>query len=400
MKSNFDFKNLLKRAVNVIVPKEFIYFGIGLFLVILIGFIAGNMYLEEMLLFEGAEKSVQIFTEAELREYGEIYKELSLEFENDIGAYIQDYANRTNRAGEKIHYGVYNHEHPIDDTEKIKKHKNGENINAAEDNYISDYDDSYNGFELIDTYVDSDEFNNGVIISYKKTIGRADGESNFKDILTIISMIMDQKQTKDEEKIKVPDLIKKLFKISHTYKGESSKLYSCEKGCRVLFNYCNEEDNNYKGTGIDLIPFPINPHDEFDDYDGSEDFEIVDPKDECEICGHNGKGCILDSAKCYHGVEDEENGCKHAMDSDLDCSTCKAHYICNDDGKEGHDCSDSPTGCGGHYDCMGHEHYNCPGHFYVCCMGHSNINVKINIMYIDEMLDMIKNGYSVGEYDE
>ena len=105
---------------NISIPKEVIYFSIGTVLVVLIGLIASNMYLQEMLLFEGVEKSIPLFTEEELREYGSIYKEMTIDFDNEIGYLIEDYANRTNRAGERIHYGIYNHEHPIDDTGKIK----------------------------------------------------------------------------------------------------------------------------------------------------------------------------------------------------------------------------------------------------------------------------------------
>ena len=405
MKSNFSFKNLLKRLPNVSIPKEFIYFGIGTVLVILIGLIASNMYLQEMLFFEGQEKSIQFFTEEELREYGSIFKDLSLDFQNDIGAYCQDYANRTNRAGEKIHYGIYNHEHPELNRSKIYKHNNGQNINAADDGHMSDYDDSYNDFpDLSDawaTCIDTDEFKNGVTIKYTKTEGRNDGESNYQDILTVMSMVLDQKGTRDgtnEENIdikeKVPELLKKLFKMSHTFRGTTKQLYSCEKGCRVLFYFCNEEDTNYKGTGIDLTPFQINPHSDFDDY-SDEDFDIKSAEGECEICGHNGKGCVLDSAKCYHGAEDEDSGCKHTMSSEGDCTNCHAHHICTYEGDGEHDCSDSPTGCGGHYDCDGHDHWNCPGHFYVCCMGHTDITINTHIMYIDEIINTLKNGYTI-----
>ena len=400
MKSNFSFKSLLKKLPKVSVPKEVMYFGIGTSLLIVVGLVVGNMYLHEILFYEGLEKSLQMFTEEELREYGEIYKDLSLDFENEIGYLIEDYANRTNRAGERIHYGIYNHEHTRDDTHKIKAHNNGLNINAAEDGHISDYDDSNNTFNVKDSYVESDEFRNGVTIKYAKTNGRTDGESNFQDILTVVSMLLDQKQTKDETSVdiksKVPELIKKLFKMSHTYTGETTELYSCEKGCRVLFYYCNEVDSKYASTGIDLQPFPVNPHGEYADY-ADEDFDIVEPEDECEICGHNGKGCMIDSEKCFHGTEDMESGCKHTMSSEGDCTKCHAHYICTFDGEGDHDCSDNPIGCGGHYDCDGHEHYNCPGHFYVCCMGHADVCINIKIMYADEMVEVIKNGYKEGD---
>ncbi|MDO5564595.1 MAG: hypothetical protein Q4F88_05140 [Eubacteriales bacterium] len=390
-------------------PKEIIYFGIGLVLVVLLGGIASNMFLQEMLFFEGVEKSVQIFTEEELREFGEKYKELSIDFQNQIGAYIQDYANRTNRAGEKIHYGVFNHIHPNLNTSKIKKHSNGSNITTDDNDKKSDTDDSYNDYpdstDDWSTFIDSDEFKNGVTIKYAKTDGRDNGESNLQDILIVMSMLLDQKGTRDGNNVdninikeKAPELLKQLFKMSHTFTGTTIQLYSCEKGCRVFFYYCNEEDNRYKDTGIDLQPFQINPHNELEDY-SEEDFDIVSPQDECVICGHNGKGCELDSELCYHGVSDEESSCKYIMGSEGDCEKNEPHSICTYEGNGDHDCSDSPIGCGGHYDCMGHEHWNCQGHFYVCCMGHTDITINIKIMYIDEIVNVIKNGYleNIGE---
>lgn len=407
--SNFSFKSLYKRFADAKIPKVYMVFFGGLFVLIIIGMIVGNMYLQEMLFFEGMEKSIPFFTEEELREYGEIYKEESLKFRNDIGALSQGYANRTNRFGEKIHYGVYNHEHVEGNSAKIKKHNNGQNVNKSDPGHVSDYDDSNNTFTVDGTYIDSDEFKNGINIKYTKTEGRADGESNFQDILTIVSMLMDQKQSKsgDDEKSrdfkeKVPELIIKLFKMSHTFSGESSELYACEKGCRALFYYCNEIDNKYKNTGIDLTPFQVNSHSDFDDY-SEEDFELIEPEGECVICGHNGKGCQVDSGLCYHSFdEDEENNCEHVMGSRGECGDLAVpHYIC-----EGHEVSDgeggttteycsNETGCEGHYHCPGHEHWNCEGHFYVCCPGHTDLTVNIKIMYLEEILDVIKNGYIV-----
>ena len=409
MKKWFSFKNLIKRAPNTKIPIEFIGFGVGLVIIIILGNIAGNMHLQEQLYIEGAQKSLQMFTEEELREYGDLYKDLSLEFQNKIGAYTQDYANRTNRAGEKIHYGIYNHEHPDGNRNKIKAHNNGANVNKAEEGHEPDIDDSKNTFNVDYSYIDSDEFKNGVTIKYAKTTGRADGESNFKDILAAVSMILDQRQGQDNESItdlkrKVPDLIRRLFRITHTFSGESTELYPCEKGCRVLFYYCNEVDNRYKDTGIDLQPFQVNPHDDFEDY-SDEDFELIDPEDECVICGHNGKGCELDSAPCYHSFdEDEENGCEHYMSSRGECGDLAVpHYIC-----EGHEVSDgeggttteycdTETGCEGHYHCPGHEHYNCNGHFYVCCMGHTDVIIKVKIMYLQELINILQNGIPAGE---
>lgn len=411
MKSNFSFENLKRRLPKICIPKEFIYSGIGMAFLILIGLIVSNMYLQEMLFLEGQEKSIQLFTEEELREYGSIYKEMSLDFENEIGYIIEDYANRTNRAEERIHYGVYNHEHTTDDTGKIKIHTNGLNINSADDGHISDFNDSFNNFNIIDSYVYSDEFKNGVDIKYSKTNGRQDGESNYQDILTVVSMLLDQKQSRDDSntdnqniKSKIPDLIKKLFKMTHTYTGESTELYCCDKGCRVLFYYCNEEDSNYVGTGINLKPFEVSAHDDFDDY-SSDDFEIVEPENECEICGHNGKGCVLDSEKCFHGHEDEERGRHYlgkgtTMKYSSVCSDCYDINDCIHDCKCTEECKHVCGDSCYHSFCNGHEHWNCPGHFYVCCMGHTNITVNIKIMYIDEIINIIKKGYNIGESDD
>lgn len=430
MKNSFDFKSLFKRLPNLSIPKEFIIFGAGLSLVVVIGLVVGNMYLQEMLFFEGQEKSLQLFTEEELREYGEIYKEMSLDFQNEIGAYTQGFARKeqgsrtiyyVNRAGENIYYGIYNHEHPTLNRSKIHPHNNGENVNAADPigegiPYESNYDDHYNDFPNSDdvdaTFIDTEEFKNGIKIKYVLTQGRGAGESNYKDILTVISMILDQKQGDNsfnvddsgniiDLKEKIPELVKRLFKMSHTYSGSVSELYSCEQGCRALFYYCNEEDNKFASTGIDLVPFDINPHDELDDYDSS-DFEIVGPTGECEICGHNGKGCILDEEKCWHGSDSEEKGPHYlgrGMTSDFVDVCSKCHEV-NDCQHECEGCGGEELGCihvcdSGCYDCFcdGHEHWNCPGHFYVCCMGHRDISITVKIMYVDEMVNALKNGY-------
>lgn len=432
MKSHFNFKSLFSRLPNVSIPKEFIYFGIGAVLVVLIGLIAGNMYLQEMLFFEGHEKSLQMFTEEELREYGELYKELALNFQNEIGLYVEGYARRegsgakdfVNRAGERVHYGIYNHEHPTDDPNLIKKHSNGRNEAHGDGGYTrSDIDDSFNSFSVEDSYLDTDEYKNGITIKYSKTEGRTDGESNFKDILTVVSMLIDQKQSDDTYhtedgrvinlKEKVPKLIENLFKMSHTYTGTLTDLYPCNKGCRVLFYYCNEDDNEYVGTGINLKPFEINPHSDFDEYEyEDEDFELFDSEGECEICKHNGKGCIEDSHLCFHGTE-------HSMGRSLPtpdtCTNWRCHPACEPPpNADEHECgvgepildgeenqviawNGEPLvnlGCAGFYECLGHKHWNCKGHFYVCCMGHRDITVKVKIMYLEEMLEVIKNGYN------
>ena len=353
------------RLPNVSIPKEFIYFGIGLCLVVVIGLVVGNMYLQEALFFEGVEKTTQFFTEEELREYGELYKDMEIDFQNSIARFIQDYANRTNRKGEKIKWGVYGQ----NNTEDLK----------------------------------NEDFVDGVKIKYVKTNGYSDGQSNFKDILTAISILLDQNQSKDEESIK--ELIKNLFKMSHTFTGNSTSLYPCTHGCFCDYYHCSDamDDPTWFHCNIKYQPFSITPHDEYDDYT-EEDFEIVDILGECEVdkaitsnpC-YEQRGCVQDGT-CYHGPggegsksEDGNMGRTEPVDK---CSNYEPNYdcihTCNDEVCT-HNCSDNPIGCGGYWECKGHPHYHCPeGHFYVCCMGHTNVTINVKITYIEEMLEMLK----------
>ena len=369
MKSNFSFKNLLKRLPNVSIPKEFLYFGVGLSLVVIIGLIVGNMYLQEMLFFEGVEKTTQLFTEQELREYGEIYKELEIDFQNSIARFIQNYANRTNRKGDNIKWGVY-----------------GQN----------------NTEDLL-----NEDFVDGVTIKYAKTSGRSDGESNFSDIITAVSIAVDQKQSKNENAIK--ELIKELYKMSHTFTGKSTDLYNCTHGCFCDFYHCSDAEDNpiWDHCNIKYQPFSIKPHSEYDDYT-EEDFEIVDMIGRCEVDNaidgipcYEQRGCVQEGV-CYHGPGGEgsksEDGNMGRNEPVGKCSDYEPYYDCThtcEDENCTHDCSDDPIGCGGYWKCKGHLHYHCPdGHFYVCCMGHTNVTINIKIMYIDEILEIIKNGYN------
>ena len=388
MRSHFNFKSLFKRLPNVSIPKEFIYFGIGAVLVVLLGLIASNMYLQEMLFFEGIEKSVQLFTEEELREYGELYKSLEIDFQNSIARFIQDYANRTNRKGEKIKWGVY-----------------GQN----------------NTEDLLNT-----DFVDGVSIKYAKTKGRNDGESNFTDIITAVSIAVDQKQSRDE--IKIRELITELFKMSHTFTGKSTDLYPCTHGCFCDFYHCSDAEDTpiWDHCNIKYQPFAIKPHSEYDDY-FEEDFEIVDMIGRCEVDNaiagmpcYEQRGCVQEGV-CYHGSggagsKSEDGNMGRSMPTPESCSNWRCHPDCSPPpNADEHDCgvgepildgeenqviawNGEPLvnlGCAGYYECKGHLHYHCPnGHFYVCCMGHTNVTINIKIMYIDEILDVIKKGYS------
>ena len=362
MKSNFDFKSLLKRLPSVKIPKEFIYFGIGMILLIIIGLIVSNMYLQEMIFNEGIEKTTPLYTEEELREYGALYKELEIAFEEEIASKIQTYANRTNRKGENIRYGVYG---------------------------------QYNSDDLL-----NDDFVDGVTIKYAKTPGRKDGESNFQDILSVVAILIDQRQSKSEEENK--RLIRSLYNLSHTFTGVSTDLYPCVHGCFCDYYHCSDIADNpiYDHCNIKYQPFSIEPHGEYDDY-SEEDFTIIEPIGVCEVDSeidgthcYNQRGCVQEGI-CYHGPggngsrsEDGDMGRTEPVDM---CSNYSPNYDCDYDGDGEHDCSDNPIGCAGFWQCNGHEHYHCPnGHFYVCCMGHTNITISIRIMYLNEIVEELK----------
>ncbi len=385
MRSNFSFRNLFKRLPDVSIPKEFIYYGIGLILIILIGLIAGNMYLQEMLFNEGIQKSTPIFSEEELREYGALYKELEIDFQSKVASYIQNYANRTNRLGNRIKWGVYGQ-------------------NNTEDLVNSDFVD-------------------GVTIKYIETGGKSIGESNYQDILAAVSILVDQRQSKAEMderyKQKIKNLIKEIYNMSHTINGTSTALYPCTHGCFCDFYHCSDamDEPVWDHCNIKYEPFKVTPHSEYDDY-SSDDFEIVNMLGECEVCKddtskrcYEVRGCVQDGT-CYHGDDDSE------VDDDYEGPPIIPHYLgkgkkenfesmCSN-AEEFEDCEHE---CGDaceeeciheHTDdcyyciCNGHEHYCCPdGHFYVCCMGHTNLTVNIKIMYLDEIVSVLKTGYSI-----
>lgn len=372
MRSHFNFKSLFSRLPNVSIPKEFIYFGVGAVLVVLLGLIVGNMYLQEMLFFEGIEKTTPLYTEEELREYGDLYKDLEKDFEERIASHIQAYANRTNRRGDDIKYGVYG---------------------------------QYNTEDLL-----NDDFVDGVTIKYAKTEGRSDGESNFKDILSAVAILIDQRQSKSEEDNK--ELIKTLFNLSHTFTGTSTDLYPCTHGCFCDFYHCSdaEDDPIWDHCNIKYQPFSIVPHDEYEDYE-EEDFEIVDMIGRCEVdnaiagtpCFEQ-RGCVQEGT-CYHGLGGEgaksEDGNMGRIEPVGKCSGYELHYECpghthttSDGGTETTYCESTDDdgnpllGCAGYWKCKGHPHYHCPyGHFYVCCMGHTNLTVNIRIMYLNEIIE-------------
>lgn len=400
----------------------------------------------EQLYLEGIVKSSPLITNEMSRKLGELYINLNREFERQIKEMEIGYANRKNKRGEIIYYGV-------------------------------------NGKENIDEMVNNDYVNGIESIKYlKMDISRKDGESNFADMLAVLHSALageiDRYENEDIE-----ELFTKLFWLSHTFTGESTELYSCEHGCSWCKYYCGDikcqgdlagdtvgfyRSDEYKGNsgeyGLMYDPFLIDKRynypylkemagDESKLYtiyrnDGNykrrtdgehitfvednkmaraeaQDDEILllnRPDGYCDVCSYSHRpythttkqfgGCQSDLT-CYHGrpkAEYEEGSLRriimHYMGQTRigNCENYEAVWECNweppeegegdddNDGEEAteHICSDPIIGCDGYYECLGHDHYACPGHILVCCFGHTNLKLSIRIMYYDEMLDEIK----------
>ena len=121
-----------------------------IFMTILITVILVQMNETTVLLNEGIAKSTPMLRADIVAKLGEIYIRKENEFESELKSIILGIANRKNKRGDEIYYGV-NGKRNIDD--------------MMNDDYV-------NGVNL--TYVKSD--------SNKK-----DGESNFNDILSVLS---------------------------------------------------------------------------------------------------------------------------------------------------------------------------------------------------------------------
>lgn len=96
-----------------------------------------------------------------------------------------------------------------------------------------------------------------------------------------------------------------IFWMSHTYTFDSSELYPCRHGCSSVNSYkCTDVYKDYSNTNLKYDPFTVRKHDEYVDlgYEPDEDFRIVLPEGQCEVCGKSGAGCIWQENKvCYHG---------------------------------------------------------------------------------------------------
>ena len=394
---------------------------------------------------EGAVKAIPLLSDEKINMLGNLYVNLNNEFEQDIKNMELNYANRTNKRGDKIHYGV----------------------NGKENN----------------DYMINDDYVNGIAtISYIKGTAnnRKDGESNFIDMLTFLSVAMGSDVDRySEEDLK--EIFTKLFHLTHTFSGTTTELDPCEHGCAWCKYYCGDVEvkgevggntvgfykvDEYMGIegqyGLMYDPFLIdkesnynelrlmasNPdilytryhsNGEYESYvrgesiayreverygravtGDSEIYKIQEPDGYCEVCSYYVRpyrsttrtfaGCNPD-LMCYHGrpyEEFDEDGNAHLISMQCmfrvregECTEYNAEHGCSHvcgescEGESGceHEgqCTPEDIGCAGYYECTGHEHYACPGHIIVCCFGHTNLNLEVKIMYYEEMIDEIKN---------
>ena len=388
--------------------------GITIILVIIVMIVVSlnsstNIYLE------GATKAIPLIGDETLAELGAMYVEMENEFESEINRLILGAANRKNKRGDSIFYGV-------------------------------------NGRDNKDMLINKD-YINGVNLKYiKSDSNKVDGASNYNDILAVISSIYGEDADRYKEEVK--DVFRYLFEISHTYTAESTDLYSCKSGCEEVLYYCGDSmiQGEYGGdiTGhfnsdIKYQPFKIKSHNEYrylqEYYDEKTmgkpweinvGFEVEDYEGICEVEAEgktvfpsnfpttkNFSGCYKNDTYCYHGnpiYESQEEGPPilvnmHSMgDNHNGCSNYEACYRCKDNGDGEHNChageveediNGNPIlnengevkknlGCGGYYECKGHEHYKCHGHVLVCCFGHTTLNIDVNILYYEAMLDELK----------
>ena len=179
--------------------------GAGIILIIvLIIVIFTTMQQGEQLYYEGIVKSMPIINNGKIKLLGDTYIELNKEFEQEIKELELNYANRMNKRGDRIHYGV-------------------------------------NGKENIDEMVNEDYVNGIESINYVKgkANDRKDGDSNFRDMLSFLSVALgsDMDRYTDE---KLVEVFTELFKLTHTFTGTSTELYPCEHGCAWCKYYCGD----------------------------------------------------------------------------------------------------------------------------------------------------------------
>ena len=381
-----------------------------IFMIVIIVVIIVSLNQRKKIYLEGVAKAIPLISDETMAELGAMYVEMEDEFESELNKIILGVSNMTNKRGDSIFYGV---------------------------------DGKTNKDMLI-----NQDYVNGVNLKYiKSDANKKDGESNFNDMLSVIAALYGEDADRYEEDVK--DTFRYLFEMSHSYKAEPTELYTCKSGCSEVLYYCGDSmiQGEYGGdivghfnSDLKYQPSKIKSHDKYRDlqnyydemtegksYEINVGFKIEDYKGICEV-DSDGKttfpssknttrtfaGCHRPGTICYHGSSLYESGsilCEHSLGSSHDgCSNYEMHARCTDDGKGEHDChvgdvlvndDDIPIldengevqisiGCGGYYECLGHEHFNCHGHILVCCFGHTTINLDVNILYYEAMLDELK----------
>ena len=432
-------KNLINEFMPIIIG------GVLVVIVVVIIIIILTMQESNQLYLEGAIKSVPLLRNEKVEKLGDLYIKLNNEFEQEIKNYELTYANRTNKKGDKIFYGV-------------------------------------NGKENIDEMINNDYVNGIESIKYVKgnSPGRKDGESNFVDMLTFMSVVFgaDIDRYSDEELLKIFD---KLFDLTHTFSGTSTELYPCDHGCSYVKYYCGDvrvhgdiggdsvgyyrsdallnEDGEY---GLMFDPFLVNKKSSYTEltelagdenelkttyqykdvkvtYSHTEDgtieehsivtkgdtvrpiddeiYSVVEPTGYCPVCSGNRQTftsttrkfggcvshvechCVNANSEIIYKDEDDETGdwVDWYMGTDkMNCDNysvegAECNHECDCEGECTHECADPELLDTGYYVCQGHPHFACPGHIVVCCFGHTNLNLEIKIMYYEEMIDTIYN---------
>ena len=412
-----------------------------IFLIILIVVIMSSMYESIQIYNEGEVKSIPLLSNDKMKKLGDLYIKKQHEFEQEIMNMEINYANRTNKRGDKIFYGVNGRENPDE---------------VVNNDYI-------NGIESI-KYIKG------------KAEDRPDGDSNFVDMVSFLSVALgsDIDRYSDEELLTIFD---KLFNLTHTFIGTSTELYPCEHGCSWCKYYCGDymvqgevggntvgfyKVDAYMGVdgkyGLMYDPFLPSKRSNYSELmemaadtrelvtvfhnrgeykrfvngetasyrevqtygrtvtGDNEIFDLMESEGFCEVCSYFVRpfrsttrtfaGCNPE-LNCYHGrpyIEYDDEGNEHLIcmqcmykDKQNGCTEYEANYDCDYEAPEDaedsepHVCENEEIGCDGYYECKGHQHYSCPGHIIVTCFGHTNLNLEIKIMYYEDMIGTIKD---------
>lgn len=422
--------------------------GAGIIIVIiLIVIMITTMYQGEQLYYEGMIKSIPMLNNEKVKILGDTYIELNKEFEQEIKELELNYANRLNKRGDKIHYGV----------------------NGKENSDMMINDDYVNGIESI-KYIKG------------KSENRPDGDSNFIDMITFLSVALGSDIDRyTEEELK--DIFTDLFKLTHTFSGNSTELYPCEHGCGFCKYYCGDvrvqgsyggdivgfyQCDEYMGQsgeyGLMYNPFLISKRKNYQELielaenetkmkttyqykdlkitttysegmvneshtivtkgdtvvsGDDEIFLLNEPDGYCYVCS-GGNNTFTQTTRKYGGCNshvvchcrdavstkkfrDEEDTIGYWVDWCMGedsgkCGNYSVHeaectHDCECEGDCTHECADPILLDSGYYVCEGHNHYACPGHIIVCCFGHTNLNLEIKIMYYQDMIDSIYNSF-------